>query len=51
MNSNVLLKILKERSKLEKLILKGEPYEKICKKSQELDELIVMQFKVHNKIC
>lgn len=50
MNSNVPLKILKERAKLEKLILKGAPYEQICKKSQELDELIIIQFKAKNKV-
>ncbi len=49
MDSKISLQLLKERAKLEKLILEKAPYEIICKKSQELDNLVLIKFKALNK--
>jgi len=46
--NNLLL--LKNRAKLEKMILAGEPYTEIVKQSQLLDKYVMQQIKIINKI-
>ena len=41
-----MIKVLKKE--LERMIKKGYPYEEILKKSQELDEYIIIEFKKMN---
>ena len=50
MDSKIILLILKNRAKLEKLIENDAPYEKIIKQSQLLDKYIIIQMNYMNKI-
>jgi len=50
MDYNVTLLILKNRAKLEKLIIQNAPYDKILNQSKKLDKYILIQMKLINKI-
>lgn len=48
LRNNLLL--LKNRAKLEKMILEEKPYSEIVKQSQLLDKYVMQQIKIINKI-
>ena len=48
LRNNLLL--LKNRAKLEKMILEGKTYNEIVKQSQLLDKYVMQQIKIINKI-
>lgn len=50
MDYNVTLLILKNRAKLEKLIIQNAPYNKILSQSKKLDKYIMIQMKLINKV-
>ena len=50
MDSRINLLISKNSARLDELIRKGAPYEKILKQSQKLDKYIAMAMKHINKI-
>ena len=50
MNFKNNLLLLKNRAKLEKMILVGKPYTEIVKQSQLLDRYVMQQLKIINKI-
>lgn len=50
MNKKIQLLINKNRDKLTKMIEKNEPYEKIVKQSQLLDQYILLAFNSMNNL-
>ena len=50
MDTHIAILVIKNRKKLEQMILEKKPYKKVVKQSQILDKYILKQFKVINKI-